>query len=75
MEVISYYDENPEKTTKCQINPEKKFCCDLSEIKEISYKPGKKVIAEVFDNETKYVADPVYLETSSEGYDLEFIIK
>ena len=68
LKVISYYEENTSATTSCSVNPEGKYCCDLEEIHEVGFKPGKKVYAEVLDEKTGYVAGPVKLITTDEGY-------
>lgn len=70
MNVLIYYPEKPSDTINCKINPENKFCCDLEEIKTVNWEKGKKVYAEVFENDLGYVGGPVSLITSEEGYDL-----
>ncbi len=68
--VFVYYSDNPLEYSTCKVNPEKKFCCDLDEIKSIKWEKGKLIFAEVFDSETGYFAGPVSLITSEEGYDV-----
>jgi hypothetical protein len=65
-----YYQENPQDFTECKINPENKFCCALEEIKSVTFGVGKIIFAEVFDKETGYVAGPVNLSSTEEGYDI-----
>ena len=68
MNVIVYYESNPEEVTNCKINSEQKFCCDLWDIKSVSFAKDKKVFAEVFDLESGFVSNPVSLITTSEGF-------
>lgn len=69
-EVLVYYDENPQETTICKTSPENKFCCDLDIIDSVTWGTGKLVYAEVLLSEQGYVAGPVSLLTSEEGYDV-----
>lgn len=68
--VIIYPDDNTSKIVHCSVSPENKFCCDLDEIPSFNYSVGKKVFAEIFDEETGFVAGPVSLYLTGEGYDL-----
>ncbi len=66
---IFYPDENSYGT--CEISPaENKFCCDVEDIKGVSWHIGDKVFAEIFDPETGYFAGPVSVVTTGEGYDV-----
>lgn len=69
-EVLVYYEENPSETTTCKTSPENKFCCDLEAISSVSWAPGKVVHAEVFNPEQDYIAGPVTLLTTEEGFDI-----
>ncbi len=68
--VIIYPEENFSKIVHCSVSPENKFCCDLDEIPSFNYSVGKKIFAEVFDKEAGFVAGPVSLYLTGEGYDL-----
>ncbi len=68
--VIIYPDENHSKIIQCEINPENKFCCDTEELPAFNYSVGKKIFAEVFDQDAGFVAGPVNLYLTGEGYDL-----
>ena len=70
MEVSVYYEEQPSNILFCPINSQNKFCCDLEEISSVNWEVGKNVFAELFDEETGYVAGPVQLTTTEESYDL-----
>ena len=68
--VIIYPEEQPLSILECKVNPENKFCCDIEDIKGFTPSVGKKVFAEVFDEETGFVAGPVSLLLTEEGYDI-----
>ncbi len=68
--VIVYFEENKSDFTNCQVNPEKKFCCDLENISSIKSEAGKKVFAEVYDVKRDLSAGPVYVYLTDKGYDL-----
>lgn len=68
--VIVYPVGEPLNYTECKVNPENKFCCDLDEIKGFTSSIGKNVFAEVFDREGGFVAGPVSLYLTEEGYDI-----
>lgn len=68
-EVQTYYPSNPLSRTSCGVSPdENKFCCDSDGIQNESWAIGREFIAEVSDK--GYVAGPVRLVFSGEGYDL-----
>lgn len=67
--VIVYASENPLIVTNCKINPENKYCCDLDEL-NLKINPGKKVFAEIYNQDTGLVAAPVSKYLTEEGYDI-----
>jgi len=68
-DVMIHYPENPEEYTSCKISPEGgKYCCDPEDIKGVSWDIGKEINAKIF--EKGYVAGPVSLTISGEGYDI-----
>jgi hypothetical protein len=67
-DVSVYYQENPSFKTTCKTNSQNKFCCDLEQINQVSFSPGKIVIAEFFDGESAISAGPVSLITTQDGY-------
>lgn len=68
--VIIYPDENHSSIINCEVNSENKFCCDTEEIPSFTYTVGKKIFAEIFDQKAGFVAGPVSLYLTGEGYDL-----
>ena len=70
MDVIVYYESNPDDVSTCRINAQKKFCCDLEEIKSVSFGTNKRVFAELFDGETGFVSERVSLITTSGGFSI-----
>ncbi len=70
-DVIVYYTDFPDEVTTCKISPaDNKYCCDPLQIKSVSWKIGRNISAEIFDLEKGYVAGPVSLIISGEGYDV-----
>ncbi|MFH1290478.1 MAG: hypothetical protein ABIH92_03655 [Nanoarchaeota archaeon] len=68
-DVSVYYTEAPEFYTSCKVSPEEnKYCCDPNGIDDVNWEIGKEVGARVF--ERGYVAGPVSLVISGEGYDV-----
>lgn len=66
-----FYIDNPSFRTNCQVSPEgMKFCCDPSEIEEVSWAIGKEVGAEIINEENGLVSEVVSLTISGEGYDI-----
>ena len=66
-----YYIDDPSKYAGCDISPEEnKYCCDVEEIPLKSWQVGDVVYAEIIDTELGYVAGPVSIQTSGEGYDI-----
>lgn len=66
-----FYLSDREKFESCQISPAgNKYCCDTEAIPGKSWKIGDIVAGEIFDNETGYVAGPVSVITSGEGYSI-----
>ncbi len=64
-----YYLESPEKYTTCKVSPsDNKYCCDPQEIKGVNWAIGKNIGAKILDG--GYVAGPVNLTISGEGYDI-----
>ncbi|HJX50600.1 MAG TPA: hypothetical protein VJ438_04005 [Candidatus Nanoarchaeia archaeon] len=68
--LIVYQEAKPFSFIKCKVNPESKFCCDLDELSATPPNPGDKVFAEVFDEESGFVSEPVSLVLTGEGYDV-----
>ncbi|GBE20022.1 hypothetical protein BMS3Abin17_00754 [archaeon BMS3Abin17] len=69
--VIVYYSDVQEKQTTCDVSPdENKYCCDTEDIAGVSWAIGKQVSAKIFDINKGYVAEPVNLYLSGEGYDV-----
>jgi hypothetical protein len=68
--VIIYPNGDISNYTKCEVNPENKFCCDVEEIHGFTPSIGKRVFAEVFDKEGGFVGGPVSLTLTEEGYDI-----
>jgi hypothetical protein len=68
--VVIYKAENTSNVVPCKINPESKFCCDLEEIRGAKFKVGEKISAELFDEKSGFVAGPVSLFLTGEGYDI-----
>ncbi|MFA5856947.1 MAG: hypothetical protein WC867_06310 [Candidatus Pacearchaeota archaeon] len=65
-----YYPDFLNKT-QCVISPAgNKYCCDTESIIGRNWKAGDILTVDVFDNQGGYVAGPVYVKTSSEGYDI-----
>jgi hypothetical protein len=65
--VIVYPDLKPLSFIECKVNPEHKFCCDLwDNVSSV----GNKITAEVFDGKAGFVAGPVSLLLTEEGYDI-----
>jgi hypothetical protein len=71
-EVRAYYPENINQFSSCEVSPENnKYCCDVQLIPPVgSWRIGKIVFAEVYDSESGYVAGPVSIATTGEGYDV-----
>ncbi len=68
---VRIYSQDAGKFATCQVSPsENKFCCDTLVIPGFSWAIGKQIKGEIFDNETGYVAGPVTLVTTGEGYDV-----
>ncbi len=66
-----FYENNPEEYTTCDVSPaENKYCCDCEAIPGKSCKIGNLVFAEIFDLENGYVAEPVSISITGEGYDI-----
>lgn len=66
-----YYSDLRNNYSSCDISPdENKFCCDAENISGRAFKVGQMIYSEVYDNETGYVAGPVSLVSTSEGYDV-----
>jgi hypothetical protein len=65
--VVVYPDGKPLSFIECKVNPEKKFCCDLW---DNASSVGNKILAEVLDEKTGFVAGPVSLLLTEEGYDV-----
>ena len=62
--------------TSCQVSPAgNKYCCDTEAIPGKSWKIGDVAAAEIFDNETGYVAGQVSVVTTGEGYSIFPIMK
>jgi len=71
LNIMVYYPEDSSKYTVCKATPEEnKYCCDLEAIPTIKWKVGKNVSAEVYDAISGYVAGPVSLSITPEGYDI-----
>ena len=69
-DVRVFYPYDREEYSECQVSPAgNKYCCDIRNIKD-GWNVGEEVSAEVFDNENGYVAGPISLITSGEGYDV-----
>lgn len=65
-----YFEENISDFTECQVNPEKKFCCDLENISSVNVEVGKKVYAEIYDTKRKLTAGPIFVYLTDEGYNI-----
>ncbi len=69
--VMIYYPSSQNNYAGCEISPaENKYCCDTEAIPRKTWKIGDIVGAEVFDSASGYVAGPVSIVTSGEGYDV-----
>ena len=68
--VLIYKAENTSNFIPCKINPENKFCCDLEDIRGAKFKVGEQISAELFDEKSGFVAGPVSLLLTGEGYDI-----
>jgi hypothetical protein len=68
-DVTVYYEEAREFFTTCKVSPdENKYCCDPSEIDQVEWDIGKKLIAQI--NQDGYLTEPKSLTISGEGYDI-----
>ncbi len=67
-DVTIYYSEETQKTSSCKVSPENKYCCDPNEIEGVAWDIGKEVNAKILKD--NYVATPVSLIISGEGYDI-----
>jgi hypothetical protein len=68
---VRIYSQDENKFSTCQVSPaENKFCCDTLAIPGFTWKIWALIKGGVFDNETGYVAGPVMLYTTGEGYDV-----
>ncbi len=65
-----YFEENISDFTECQVNPEKKFCCDIENISSVNVEVGKKAYAEVYDTKRKLTAGPIFIYLTDEGYNI-----
>lgn len=67
-----YYPSNPLEFTTCQVSPQNnKYCCDAEAIShENIWKIGDVVSAEIYDPSLIYVARPVSVTTTGQGYDV-----
>lgn len=66
-----FYSDKPENINKCEVSPAgNKFCCDAEEIPRNFWKIGLDISAEIYDNVSGYLAGPVKLKSSGEGYDI-----
>ena len=71
-----FYPSAPNKFTNCQVSPAgNKYCCDTEAISGRSWRIGDVVAAEIFDNETGYVAGQVSVVTTGEGYSVFSVMK
>ncbi len=68
--VLVYYDEKTSDITSCKTSPENKFCCDLQDIENVNWQVNKIVHGEVYLPDLGYIAGPVSLSTTENGYDL-----
>lgn len=68
-DVEIYYSENTSAIGSCKVSPQEgKYCCDPFEIEEVNWKVGKEINAHIYDD--GYVAGPVSLTISGEGFDV-----
>ena len=73
-----FYPSTPQNYTTCQVSPDaNKYCCDVESLNVdgsynlgIPWTPGLNVSAQVYSPSTGYVAGPVSLKTTGEGYDV-----
>lgn len=73
-----FYSSTPQNYTTCQVSPEEnKYCCDVESLNPdgsymlgTPWTPGLNVSAQVHSHLTGYVAGPVFLKTTAEGYDV-----
>jgi len=66
---VRVYDNNLEASVKCSVSPaENKFCCDAEAIPDFTWKVGKEIKAEIYDE--SYFTEPVSLQITGEGYDV-----
>jgi len=73
-----FYPSTPQDYTTCQVSPdENKYCCDVESLNAdgsyalgIPWTPGLNVSAKVYSPSRGYVAGPVSLKTTEEGYDV-----
>jgi len=70
LDVLIYYEEDTATPLFCTINPENKYCCDVETISTVEWSVGKKIYAEVFDEQTSFVSNKEELFLSEEGYDV-----
>ncbi len=67
-----FYPSSPSNFTACEVSPDgNKYCCDAEAIPSSTpWKIGDTVNAGVYSPQTGYVAGPVSIVTTGEGYDL-----
>jgi hypothetical protein len=62
---------NDDVYTDCEISPaDNKYCCDSEAIPGRSWRIGDVMQTEIFENESGYVAGPVIIKTTGEGFDI-----
>ena len=66
-----YYPSTPSSYASCDVSPDgNKYCCDATSIPGKTWKIGDVLNAEIIDQELGYVAGPVSITTTGEGYDV-----
>jgi hypothetical protein len=71
MNVVIFYPSNPAQYTQCQVSPQdNKYCCDAEAIPGKTWSIGSVVDAEIYSPQTNYLAGPVSVTTTGNGYDV-----
>src|SRR3989344_3692851 len=66
-----YYSSTPSSYASCDVSPDgNKYCCDATSIPGKTWKIGDLLNAEIVDYDLGYVARPVLITTTGEGYDV-----
>jgi hypothetical protein len=75
-DVRIYYPDDRNNFGTCKVSPAgNKYCCDVETIKNKTWKVGDIIYSEIYDNDSGFIAGPVSIVTSGEGFDVMPIMK